>query len=176
MSAENSKLIKFDDDYIGIGLPEKALEFSIYEAEELLAFLQFQQYKFYQDIENGDNYTVFYRNVKDLVQAWEIIEGTRNEIEKIFAPEPIAISNKLGFWRIVYNTKQKIEEESGRKVNENDYYGAHYKAEQRKEGSIIRAKGKSLSETQELFMEAIKDCGLDFVPNSRKKIKLPVSL
>ena len=149
------KEFKENSDYYALGVPEKALELTVYDSSELMAFLKFSRFKERTDIEReGENYVLFSRNVEGLGDALNVMKEVRSELVSLFEPYDILKINNLGFWRMLYRSCEVIiDRKVGRKESGN-VFGAHYSIENRGVGSIIRAKGKSFYDTQRLFIEA----------------------
>jgi hypothetical protein len=145
-------------DFYALGLPRKAFDLTVYDPAELQSFLYYDQLKTHLDIESEEEFLLFYRNVQGIEEAVNIMSNSRNELVKIFSPFNILTRDDLGFWRMLFNTSQKLQSgaEFSKKKLTRDPRGPHYSIESRPHvHSVIRAKGISFTQTEALFLEAV---------------------
>ncbi len=156
-----------DEDFYALGLPEKALDVTVYTPDELKEFLGFAEVKTLRDIETPGEFSMFSRTVNDMLEASLVLKGNRAELQKIFAPVDIVTADHLGFWRILYGTKKPVQCLPPKKKLTSNPHGPHYSLELRENRTVIRAKGRSFQEAEDLFDEAFANSVVDATPSSR---------
>ncbi len=151
--------LEYNQSYFAIGIPQKALELTVYSTQELCEFLQFQTIKATQDVEVDQQFLMFYKNIHKIAETTQILANSRDQLAKIFAPEPILSSPDLGYWRALLNTPLPL---NPLKVDFSTHrHGEHYAVENRGARSVIRAKGKTFLETQDLYASALRHQSLE---------------
>jgi hypothetical protein len=139
-----------------LGIPVNAMHCTVFDQREMLEFLQFDEVESYEDVENKDQFDLYSQAISPESSLSEIATATQKRIIEIFSQENIAKRDEFGYWRMIYTTADgQYLPKSKYKLTDNAL-GPHYAIEYRDQHSILRAKGRSIAETTELFNLAIK--------------------